>query len=346
MPIDIALTAFDVCALIAVIGLLACLLAVLPNRRDIALQRRVLRLLGATLFLLTLSSLGILASRTYQLAGGWEHFVENIWLVLTLTHYGHIWEWRIPAVVVLWLAWGWTLGGRRHKRLAWGLMLLAALLVALTRSDTGHPADHGDFTASVWVDWVHLCAAGVWVGSLFGMSLAVFPRLLRLGNAGGAVSAEVFQRLSTLSGLALACVLGAGIYTAIHQLSGFSDLWTSRYGVVLDVKVFIVLAMMAIGAHNRYVKLPRLLRLSHRAGRYSPLSRLLEHVRRPVIMTPATAVQSCARAVLVESLLGLVVIAAASVLLHNMPPADMPVHAGPMHVSAHRAVQRAEVSHL
>lgn len=326
MPINIALPAFDVCALIAVIGLVACLLAVLPDGGNTALQRGVLRLLGVAIALLTLSSIGILVSRTHELTGGWGHFLENIGLALTLTHYGHIWQWRIPAVFVLWAAWLWTIMRHRHQRIAWGLMLLAALLVALTRSTTGHPADHGDFTASVWVDWVHLSAAGLWVGSLFGMSLAVFPRLLRLGNTAGDIGAAIFQRLSTLSGIALALVLAAGIYTATHQLTGFSDLWTSRYGIVLDVKVFIVLVMIAIGAHNRYVKLPRLLRITHRRGRYSPVGQLVDRIRPAVAMTPAAAVQSCARAVLAESLLGLAVIAAASVLLHNMPPADMPSH--------------------
>ncbi|MGH8278398.1 MAG: hypothetical protein ACRETQ_02375 [Gammaproteobacteria bacterium] len=38
------------------------------------------------------------------------------------------------------------------------------------------------------------------------------------------------------------------------------------------------------------------------------------------------AVRSCARAVLAEGLLGLAVIAAASVRVHSMPPADMPAH--------------------
>jgi putative copper resistance protein D len=326
MPINIALTAFDVCMLVASIGLLACWLAVLPRNAGHALETSVLRRLGVAVLLLTLSSFGILVSRTLELNGGsWSQLFKDIPLALKVTHYGHVWIWRIPALVLMWLAWGWCLRHRHQRWVAW-LMLIGAAGIALTRSETGHPADHGDFTIAVWVDWVHLMSAAVWVGSLFGMSLAIFPKLLRTGESTGEHSAVIFQRLSTLSGAALALILASGIYTAIGQLGSFQALWTSGYGITLDVKLFIVLLMILFGAHNRYVKLPRLLQI---AGKPAPSS-LIEKLFRGFASAKsdafgtATAVRSCARAVLAESLLGVAVIAAASVLLHGMPPAEMP----------------------
>ncbi len=335
MPINIALTAFDVCMLFVVIGLLACWLAVLPREEGSALESSVLHLLGFSIALLTLSSAGILLSRILELDGGsFSLVLSSLKPALQVTHYGHVWIWRIPALLLLWLAWGWCLHHRHHTWAAW-LMVIGAAGIALTRSETGHPADHGDFTFAVWVDWVHLMSAAVWVGSLLGMSLVIFPKLLRGGETLGERCAVIFQRLSTLSGMALAVILATGIYTAIGELGSFQALWTSSYGITLDVKLGIVALMIMFGAHNRYLKLPRLL---HATGKPVPASvfAILLGGFVPAgnaVRETAVVVRSCARAVLIESLLGVAAIAAASVLLHGMPPADMPKNMAGMSMS-------------
>lgn len=288
---------------------MACDLAVL-SRAEAGIRRSLLRATGVVFALVTVASFGILLSRTLEMNGGaWATVWHAKGMVLRVTHYGHVWVWRVPALVLMWLAWAWA---RRHPGQAWAGWLMAITLAAivLTRSDTGHPADHGDFKFAVWADWAHMLAAGAWVGSLFGMTLVVFPKLRAQGDPLRA-STAIFQRLSTLSGVALAVVLAAGIYNAVGQLGSFTALWTSRYGITLDVKVAIVIAMIAIGAHNRYVKLPKLLKL---AGAASP----------DLPADPLHVVRRCARAVLLESLLGLMVIGAAANLIHSMPPADVP----------------------
>lgn len=300
----------------------------MPLRNDAAIMRSVTRLLGVSIALMTLAAFGILLSRTLELNGGvWSTLFADMRVALTVTHFGHIWVWRIPALALLWLAWGWS---RRHPQHAWagGLMAIALAAIALTRSNTGHPADHGDFLIAVWIDWLHVLAAGTWVGSLFGMTLAVFPHLLRQGARALEDTAIVFQRLSTLSGIALAVLMACGIYNVIQQLGPVSALWTSRYGITLDIKLALVLAMIAIGAHNRYVKLPRLRACAGLPPHSSLLSRLpgLDSSNGPS-RDGGQALRSCARAVLLEGLLGLAVIGTTGVLIHQMPPADMPPNA-------------------
>lgn len=310
--LSMALSAFDIVSLLAVVGVLVCRIAVVRDSAPHELHRKLRRTTAALLALLTLASFGILLSRTLELNGGvWATLLADIGLALRVTHFGHVWWWRLPALVVLWLAWRY--GAPHRPRAAAWLMLLAVAVAALTRSETGHPADHGDFTLAVWIDWLHMLAAGAWVGTLFAMSLVVFPALQRAHDAKRNLA--VFQRLSTLSGWALGVLLAAGIYNAWTQLGGVASLWTSRYGAALDVKLAIVLLMILIGAHNRYVKLPRLRAVGH---------------------DTAAALHSCARAVLIESLLGLAVIGATGVLLHQMPPADMPAGMQPM--PAHAAM--------
>ncbi|MGH8396790.1 MAG: copper resistance D family protein [Gammaproteobacteria bacterium] len=324
MTLNIAFTAFDVLMVVATIGLLACWLAVLPRHADYrVLETPVLHLLGLSIALLTLSSLGILVSRTLELDGGsWTQLFADMPLALKVTHYGHVWLFRIPALVLLWFGWVWGARHRDHRWSAW-LMLIGVAAIALTRSETGHPADHGDFTLAVWVDWLHLLSGSVWVGSLFGMSLAIFPKLLRRGVTANEETAVVFQRLSTLSGIALAIILATGIFTAVGELQSWHALWTSSYGRVLDVKVFLVILMIAFGAHNRYAKLPPLLQSVGKPAKETSFTKIFRTLMPNTFSGSGNILRSCARTVYAESVLGVGVIIAASALLHGMPPADM-----------------------
>ena len=320
-PLYIGLTAFDVLAVVAGIGLLACWLVVLPRGPVARVDAAMSRLLGIAAALLTASSIGILAARTLEMEGGhWAILPATLPLVLKVTHYGHVWLFRLPALVLLWL--GWFQLGRRERRAwpAW-LMLVAVAGIALTRSETGHPADHGDFTLAVWIDWVHLLAGSAWVGSLFGMSLAVFPQLLSGEPDPAPRAAEIFGRLSRLAGLALGVVVLSGVYTAWHELGTWHGLWDSQYGRTLLVKLLLVAGMIGLGARNRYGHLPRLQALS---GRPPRLRFFRIGAESGAAVQPAAAVRDCSRTVSIEALLGLAVIAAASALLHRMPPADMP----------------------
>ncbi len=326
-PLYIGLTALDVLAVVATLGLVACWLAVLPRRPLAPVDVAMRRLLGGAIGLLTLSSVGILVARTLEMDGGkWGALLPAIPLVLKVTHYGRVWLFRLPALVLLWL--GWLRMGQRERR-AWSawLMLAAVAGIALTRSETGHPADHGDFTLAVWIDWIHLLAGSLWVGSLFGISLAVFPRLISEDSDPASPAAEIFARLSCLAGFALAVILLSGGYTAWQELGSWSALSTSEYGRTLSVKLLLVAGMIAFGARNRYVHLPRLTALS---GKVPPRSWLPFFGLRDGgggaagPSAAVTAIRDCSRTVSIEAFLGLGVIVAASALLHGMPPADMP----------------------
>jgi len=325
-PFYITCTVIDVLAVVAVLGLLACWLGVLPQMPVPAIDAAMSRLIGMAIALLTVSSFGILGARSLELDGGqWVALLPTLPLALKVTHFGHVWLLRLPALCLLWF--GWKKIGRRRRRAwpAW-VMIAAAAAIALARSETGHAADHGDFTLAVWVDWVHLVAGSVWVGSLFGMSLVVFPRLLSEAQRPPLRAAEIFQRLSALSGLALGAVLVSGAYTAWHELQSWSSLWTSQYGRILTVKLLLVAGMIALGARNRYGHLPCLLRLSGRSAQRPLLLRLLGTASDGyAAQTPdeGSVVRRCARTVHLESLLGMGVILAASMLLHSMPASEM-----------------------
>lgn len=290
---------------------------------DAVLAHRLRAALGVLLGLVTLGSLGILVSRTFEMNGGqWSSLLADVGVALRVTHFGHVWRWRVPALIVGWIAWAWA--ARKDRQWAAWIIVPALAMIALTRSQTGHPADHGDLRLAVWVDWLHLLAASAWVGSIFGMSLVVFPRLRRTARDSLGLAASIFGRLSLLSGIALAVLVACGVYSVTRQLGPVHSLWTSAYGINLDVKLALVLVMLLIGAHNRYIKLPRLLAAAHLPARHARVQRWLPaRMRVRPDAAPAAILRSCARAVLLESALGVAVIGATATLVHRMPPADM-----------------------
>lgn len=296
-----------------------------PSWSDERRLGRLWRLLGIALALLVCSSVMLLLNRTRVLSGRpLIDVVPMLPRMLTQTHFGGIWLLR-PAALA-WLGLGWALGRRNPRgRFIPALMLPAAVLIAFSRSATGHAADQGDFTLPEFMDWLHLLAAGVWGGGLLAVSLAVFPAAGREADAGPLPLAQMARRLSTVATTALAAVLATGIYLAWRELLAVPNLWRTAYGRVLDVKLLLVAGMMFLGAANRYIHVPR---LQHWAGLpppgEGPLRRMWKHFRRSDPQADTPPLPALIRTVGIETALLLGVPIAAAVLLHGMPPHDMP----------------------
>ncbi len=328
-PLYIALTATDVIAVVSSIGAWAVWLWVLPGDPDEGFPRSFWWWAGAGLLFLTLTSGLILVSRSLEMSRGPVSALPTVIpVVLSATRFGRIWVTRIPVLLALWLLWGAGWRWHHRARLIGGFVLVGLFAIAFTRSETGHPADHGSFRLPVFVDWIHLVAAGLWIGALFSIALFVFPALRRrLADGTSERPAVIFSRLSTLAGVGLGLILVTGIDTAWQQLGSWSAFVTSTYGEVLLVKLGLVLVLVVIGAYNRYVRLPAIRRVCGLPPR-SGWDRFVR--RRSTAPAPATGPASpsdelnrCYHSVVVESLVGFLVLIAASVLLHGMPPAAM-----------------------
>lgn len=321
-------TWLDVLAISACIGVLVCAAYVLPRNAPGDLKEAVWAGFGCATALLTVASGVLLASRTLEFSGasfsGLGHFLP---LVLRRTQYGMIWSWRMGAVGLLWLCW---FAGRhgRHGRVIESLAGGALLIVVFSRSATGHAGDRGIFAPAVWVDSLHVLSGGIWVGSLLAMSVLIMPWLLRDVDEQRALAADVFERLSTTAGAALMAILITGAFNAWQGLGHIEALWRSPYGRILLAKLALIAWMIWLGAHNRYVKIPRLARWAGRQSASNPLAaRVLGPPPRVIGGSPgpnAGPLRTAARAVNTESLLGIGVLVAAALLHHAMPPTDMP----------------------
>ena len=259
-------------AFAALLGAIVLDRVVLPRDPGLAATRRRLRRVGAAAAgVLLVASAGELLLRSEVMAGGGAGAgAAAIPAVLAHTHFGAIW---IARLILLALA-----------PLAWRLLPPAALVVALgiaaTTALSGHAGDWGDGSPTAIADWVHIVAGGAWTGGLFLLAC-----LLPGGATGWPPETleTACRRFSRLAAWCLAAVVATGAWNAWVQLPEVSALWTSGYGRALALKLALVAALVAYGAANRFLVLPRLL------GRedVSAPARLRRYVRREAVLALA-----------------------------------------------------------
>ena len=174
------------------------------------------------------------------------------------------------------------------------MVISAALL--FTQAAIGHMGVVERMTGHVaCLATVHLAASAVWLGGLMHLCLAIRRGRNEHQHAAEAISA--LRRFSSIGALTVPLLLIAGALGAYRLgVDPFHPL-ASDYGIWLSAKLMLVLSMLLLAAINRWFWLPRLI-----AGPDIHLPRLL------------------AATVGLEFVLGMAVLAIASVLGVQMPP--------------------------
>jgi putative copper export protein len=310
-------------------------LVVLPRGPELAaVRRRLGRTETLAALALLVATAGELLVRTRTMSGGdLRQAITAVPLVLERTHFGTIWIVRSAALVLL-LA----LAAAR-ARPARVLALLLAVGVALATSLTGHAADWGDLSFTVFADWSHVVAAAAWTGGLVVLALAV------LGERDAwppALVGEIARRFSTLAGWCLLVVVASGLYNTWAQVPTVSALWTTTYGRTLLLKVVCVVVVAFLGAACRYSALPHLVAsrgrpgVAHRAFRLVRLA--LRGSRR---RAPGSAASRLTALVGREALLVLVILGATAVLGESTPKRHEAHHVADTEGSPHRMTMEA-----
>jgi putative copper export protein len=155
---------------------------------------------------------------------------------------------------------------------------------------SGHAAGTESWTAAaVAADWLHVVAAGLWIGALW---------VLLLGGRGEeaptAPLVRHLHRFSVLARVGVASLVLTGAAASWLHLPGVSALWTHPYGRILALKLALVAGLLMLGAWNWRV-------LSPTADTPRGASRLLAAAR-------------------LEGVLGVVVLAVTGWLTGTAPP--------------------------
>lgn len=223
---------------------------------DVA-ERRAARVAGVAVGALAVTLALRLFAQSYAMHGAGDawNFVLS-WQMVQHTTWGKGWLLQLAGVVVAGL--GFHVAGR--ARFAWPLAMLGAVMLAFSPALSGHAAAAPKLQLlSVLADGFHVLAASSWLGSLALVLIAGLPAALKLEEAErGAMVAELINAFSPVALTSAALAASTGVFAAWLHVGHVPNLWGTRYGVTLLVKLAILGIVSLTGFYNwRFVK-PRL----------------------------------------------------------------------------------------
>ncbi|MFL5579899.1 MAG: CopD family protein, partial [Gemmatimonadaceae bacterium] len=178
--------------------------------------------------------------------------------VLTQTRWGLGWLLQAAATVVAALAFVRARGAREGSR-AWGLAAVAAAALAFSPALTGHAAAMGRLApVAIAADGFHVLGAGGWMGTLLLLALAGLPAARLAGERRGHFVAVMVGAFSPLALVFASVIALSGVASGAIHMGSLSNLWTTRYGRTLLLKVAAVGLVAAVGAYNWRRVLPDL----------------------------------------------------------------------------------------
>jgi putative copper export protein len=140
----------------------------------------------------------------------------------------------------------------RGLRVAWTIVSISAVVLAVTPALAGHAAASPQFTSlMIASDFLHVLGASSWLGSLFAVMVVGVPVAFALDSAERWPSiASLVNSFSPIALVSATIVGVSGVIASWVHLDHLSALWQTRYGQVLLVKLFLVAITLTIGAYN------------------------------------------------------------------------------------------------
>ena len=128
--------------------------------------------------------------------------------------------------------------------LRWGPGAVPAGFAAvLLLAPAGHAAGAQPILPAILVDELHVASAGIWAGGVLVLATLRPPDGWRSPQG-----QDLLTRFGRVAMVAFAFTALTGLLRATEELTGFSDLWQTVYGVVLVAKSAGVLAMLGLAA--------------------------------------------------------------------------------------------------
>jgi copper transport protein len=185
--------------------------------------------------------------------------------------------------------------------------LLLGVGIALTFSAAGHAATTSPSWLSVPLDMLHLLAMAAWLGGLVMLTLAILPRR---------EPRELHEILPTYSNVAFASVVvlaGTGTWAAWNGI-GTTSAATTTYALLVFGKIALFLGLLALGNLSRLVVQRHYVRRTV-AFAMTDAAVLAAPRAAPRPGPDPIPAERLRRTVLVETLVGLVVLALTAVLV-------------------------------
>jgi copper transport protein len=230
-----------------------------------ALARRMGRLLALAVLLgVAVSVLGVLLQGASAAGVSLWSSLKGTILENTLeSRFGEVWgaralDWLVIGVLLS-LAGVLRRGSRREPRWLQALIVLAVVYLAATPALAGHASIQSPTGVFFPSDVLHVLAAGVWVGGVACLLLALPAATRRLeGPERSRLLLAVLARFSPVALGAVVVIAVTGVVQAYIDVRTFEGLLHTTYGALILVKTALLLALIALGWVNRGRVLPGL----------------------------------------------------------------------------------------
>jgi putative copper resistance protein D len=189
-----------------------------------------------------------------------ETFTDRAtWSILTETQFGSTWMIRIFVGALLGLSMLLTLSCRQRGSLSAFQATLAIIFLG-SLAWAGHAAATPGLSGHLLLtaDFLHLAAAGAWLGGLVPLALLLSMVRRRSIENGNAIAIAATKRFSVLGILSVGTLVGTGTVNAWNLVGSVSALAETDYGHLLVAKVALFLAMLCFAAFNRQYITPRM----------------------------------------------------------------------------------------
>lgn len=128
----------------------------------------------------------------------------------------------------------------------------------------------------------HIIGGSLWVGGL--MALALLARARRqLSPQAGPVWARIWARFGVLALVSVGMVLISGIWLTWKEVGAWEQFLTTPFGRFLLVKVLLVAGLIAAGAYNQLVLMPKIAQALRRGDATSVFAYTLKHFPKVVV---------------------------------------------------------------
>jgi copper resistance protein D len=174
------------------------------------------------------------------------------WPVLFETRFGLVWCARLALALVLVLA--------LVRPIPKGFQLATAVLLLCLPAMVGHAGATPGLTGDIHLasDMLHLLTAGAWLGGLPAFVLLLWQVQRNAKPAWDAFATRATRRFSAVAILSVGGLLGSGLINSWNLLGSPRDLFTTEYGRLIALKAGLFIAMLVIGAVNKFYLTPRL----------------------------------------------------------------------------------------
>jgi copper transport protein len=159
--------------------------------------------------------------------------------------------WAIRALLGVALAVVAVVAHRRRSAPA-TLLLFLGSAIAVTPALSGHARLEG--ALGILSDAVHVLAAGVWAGGLAFLALV----LVEAGGGRWSLAATAVPRFSLLAVASVIALAATGLVSGFLEVRSLDVLWNTTYGQLLLAKAALLVPLVALGAYNNRVSVPRL----------------------------------------------------------------------------------------